>query len=719
MSAQTSAFLQDLASCAGCSDNQWAIVVSPPPPHASKARRSPLAANNPTKPSQQKVVAPEAGKWSDSKRAEAVPYIFAAAGGGGRPVAGVGESCGQKAPVEVDRSGSKNQSEKKETGFRRKNGVARIKEQPLFGGVQDISRLVIADPSYTVNQTGQGLMETQQVDYRRAGEEGSVQGRPGVLRQKESRVHQKEMMKHLAPTRTSHCPAAQLPLPPPLMGAIARSSATGAATTASHQANAAQGTTAIAPLPTTAITMASAAEFLLARVEEDRPSPMGFSSVSRVSFENEGQQGKVETSRVVDSAPEPTSKKGPQSNRSELGEATRKKEDFFRGGQPQLDHRGWEERAWFEEELSHGVVALEDGRDPRDGHRPDESSCSVFFGQQSGALLVGSQQRHDNTSVDPSLRKDEDFELDTRTIPEPTPTPVPTPAQRISRRSSRTNSPSSPRACFRNPGAGTHGIPRWTRAERPSSDTTVVAALAATGIGGGPASMMAISGSCVESRSQQPQQTSFPAICTHSTTAADIVNDGSRPPAGIATAAEKQQRHTPNHYGDIAVVKRDDANPEVFEVAVSRGESNNSRANADGNVDTENSSGGTNGDHRRCGSSEETRRLLHEALRVKRLLEKMDRIDASSAADGENDGLGDEDPECFLATLGLIELKPLAARLSEALDRAPESLLGGPSVAGPEPRTTRALRNQVHGFVKRKEKEQPRHKKKEKEKNPL
>lgn len=96
---------------------------------------------------------------------------------------------------------------------------------------------------------------------------------------------------------------------------------------------------------------------------------------------------------------------------------------------------------------------------------------------------------------------------------------------------------------------------------------------------------------------------------------------------------------------------------------------------------------------RRGSSSEATRRLLREALRVKRLLAAMDKADA--AASIADNGLGGEDPEPFIASLGLSELKPLSARLGEALDRPPQALLRDPSVAGPEPRTTRGLRDQV------------------------
>lgn len=104
-------------------------------------------------------------------------------------------------------------------------------------------------------------------------------------------------------------------------------------------------------------------------------------------------------------------------------------------------------------------------------------------------------------------------------------------------------------------------------------------------------------------------------------------------------------------------------------------------------------------------SSEATRRLLREALRVKRLIAGMDKEDtAAAAAAGAGSssvavysGLGDEDPERFLASLGLVELKPLPARLVEALDRAaPRAAgFGDPSAAASEPRTTRGLRDQV------------------------
>ncbi|CBN76158.1 conserved unknown protein [Ectocarpus siliculosus] len=112
--------------------------------------------------------------------------------------------------------------------------------------------------------------------------------------------------------------------------------------------------------------------------------------------------------------------------------------------------------------------------------------------------------------------------------------------------------------------------------------------------------------------------------------------------------------------------------------------------------------GGAEGEVRAGGhhgsTSEATTRLLREALRVKRVLAEMDKADATGSA--IDNGLGDEDPEKFLATLGLVELKPLSARLVEALERAPRPLLGDPSVAVPEPRTTRGLRDQVAALGK-------------------
>ncbi|CAM9189783.1 unnamed protein product, partial [Sphacelaria rigidula] len=103
-----------------------------------------------------------------------------------------------------------------------------------------------------------------------------------------------------------------------------------------------------------------------------------------------------------------------------------------------------------------------------------------------------------------------------------------------------------------------------------------------------------------------------------------------------------------------------------------------------------------------------TKHLLEEAARIKRLLATMERSDAAAAAGEDADGLGDEDPTRFLANLGLVELKPIAPRLEQALDNMAPPLLdllfdcgggggGDPSSvsAAPEPRTTRALRDQV------------------------
>ncbi|CAM9234588.1 unnamed protein product [Ectocarpus sp. 13 AM-2016] len=112
--------------------------------------------------------------------------------------------------------------------------------------------------------------------------------------------------------------------------------------------------------------------------------------------------------------------------------------------------------------------------------------------------------------------------------------------------------------------------------------------------------------------------------------------------------------------------------------------------------------GGAEGEVRAGGhhgsTSEATRRLLREALQVKRVLAEMDMADATGSA--IDSGLEDEDPEKFLASVGLVELKPLSARLVEALERAPRPLLGNPSVAMPEPRTTRGLRDQVAALGK-------------------
>lgn len=106
------------------------------------------------------------------------------------------------------------------------------------------------------------------------------------------------------------------------------------------------------------------------------------------------------------------------------------------------------------------------------------------------------------------------------------------------------------------------------------------------------------------------------------------------------------------------------------------------------------------------GAEEATRRLLQEAARVKRLISNLEKADAA-AAEGGIDGLGEDDPARFLASLRLVELKPLAPKLAEALERAAPSseglMLGGGSGGGdsssasgvPEPRTTRALRDQV------------------------
>ena len=115
-------------------------------------------------------------------------------------------------------------------------------------------------------------------------------------------------------------------------------------------------------------------------------------------------------------------------------------------------------------------------------------------------------------------------------------------------------------------------------------------------------------------------------------------------------------------------------------------------------VDHQDRAAGTKDDYDgRCVNLEATRRLLNEASNVKRLLESMDRADVS-AADAD-EGLEDEVPDHFLDKLGLVEFKPLAQRLAMALDRAPEGLLADPSLCVAEPRTIRALRNQVRSCL--------------------
>ncbi|CAM9335731.1 unnamed protein product, partial [Laminaria digitata] len=101
---------------------------------------------------------------------------------------------------------------------------------------------------------------------------------------------------------------------------------------------------------------------------------------------------------------------------------------------------------------------------------------------------------------------------------------------------------------------------------------------------------------------------------------------------------------------------------------------------------------------RRRSSEDATEHLLREASRVKGLLATMDRADSASTPG--DDGLRDEDPGRFLASLGLVELKPLAGRLAEALERTPQALLCDPAVPVPEPRTARGLRDQVAALGK-------------------
>lgn len=86
------------------------------------------------------------------------------------------------------------------------------------------------------------------------------------------------------------------------------------------------------------------------------------------------------------------------------------------------------------------------------------------------------------------------------------------------------------------------------------------------------------------------------------------------------------------------------------------------------------------------------KRLFQEAVRVKRLLAAADRADASLE---EDDGIRDKDPTRFIASLGLVELKPLAPNVSDAIHLAPDDSFGDSSATAVDLRTTRALRDQV------------------------
>lgn len=99
---------------------------------------------------------------------------------------------------------------------------------------------------------------------------------------------------------------------------------------------------------------------------------------------------------------------------------------------------------------------------------------------------------------------------------------------------------------------------------------------------------------------------------------------------------------------------------------------------------------GDDDDYDLCGNSNFSRRFFRDASKVKRLLETLERTDASAG-----DGLEDEDPDRFLDSLGLVEFKPLAQRLAVTLESAPESLFADPCLSVAEPRTNRALRDQA------------------------
>lgn len=90
-------------------------------------------------------------------------------------------------------------------------------------------------------------------------------------------------------------------------------------------------------------------------------------------------------------------------------------------------------------------------------------------------------------------------------------------------------------------------------------------------------------------------------------------------------------------------------------------------------------------------SSNFLRHFFRDASRVKRLLESLEKTDASAG-----DGLVDEeDADRFVDSLGLVEFKPLARRLAVTLVSLPEGLFADPCLSVVEPRTNRALRDQV------------------------
>ena len=183
------------------------------------------------------------------------------------------------------------------------------------------------------------------------------------------------------------------------------------------------------------------------------------------------------------------------------------------------------------------------------------------------------------------------------------------------------------------------------------------------------------------------------------------------PPARVGALAP-----TAVDEGPPSAEQRHTAPPQRSEGGVGRDTSEEGRKRRKaGTVDGDRESGGGGGvasgdtpagDSSSSSSSEATRRLLREALRVKRLIDGMDKEDTAAAAAAgsssgavDDNGLKDEDPERFLASLGLVEPKPLSARLVEALDRAGPraAVFGDPSAAVSEPRTTRGLRDQVRG----------------------
>lgn len=642
VSAQTCAFLQDLAANVGCSDDQWAI-----PPCAVRApRRVARKAKDPSLPAMVSatvlaaaavVMAPRslhlAAKRAESEavvtgRPNGVAAVVAGSGGvppaveGGTKSGGSG-GPGRKGDVAGQRGGGARREPsvaavvegKDDDGVPRGYDTAQQRPPPSSTTVETFSAAGGSKDEHHAAVVMMEEMEEEEVKAAVSGGALMVEDRPEILA-RPSNVH--AARSRVVSMQALHGPGSPWSSPSPEagvgVGAVAR--------------DAVSGVGQIAATAVRATTMTSAAEMLLARREAGaQPSIFGNSPASGVSSEDlRGVAGAPGFNGV-----------GGEGRGGGRGEG---------GGRG----HGLSESAVVAEVAPKERVLFGD----RVERKWDGKSCvaAAEIGQARAGIR---QQRSGQTAAPESLRGGRN---------DSTPDG---------------SSPGGDDAGSRSPLCHFQPTPQQGGARGPRATTSSPSLLQG---GGGFSSP--IPGTRRRVALIDPMETS-PAATKES--AGGGSSGGSRGPTPSADFSPPVVA-TAAGLSDPAVER---------EISNNRRDGGVTRGNASEAVEEDG-----DGDGGRChrrGSSQATRRLLQEALRVKRLLAAADRADASAAADG----LGERDPARFLASLHLVELKPLAARLAEALDRAPESLVGASAAAAvPEPRSTRALRDQVcaHACVK-------------------